>query len=113
MEKKKLKLTAFVKQITWLIGSETGWGNGYVCLPKGHKYYGFDYDNIDVEVHGGLTFASDSNSLNLNDWPEVPQECRKDHWIIGFDTAHYGDNHSKWPDAESVMAECGRLISQL
>jgi len=31
--------------------------NGYVALPKGHPCYGKGYDNIDVEVHGGLTFS--------------------------------------------------------
>lgn len=105
-------MKAFVKEITWLGVSQTGWGNGYVCLPKDHKYYGFDYDSIPVDVHGGLTFACASEELK-EDWPELPEECRKDHWVIGFDTAHYGDSRVNWPNAESVMRECESLISQL
>lgn len=30
---------------------------GYVGVPRNHVYYGSDYDKVDVEVHGGLTFA--------------------------------------------------------
>ena len=51
--------------------------NGYVQLPDGHPWRGLDYDNIDVEVHGGLTYAS-------GDW-------------IGFDCLHCGDY---WPGQE-------------
>lgn len=34
-------------------------------------------------------------------------------WIIGFDTAHYGDSMERWPDEHSVLMECRRLIDQL
>lgn len=30
---------------------------GYVGLPAGHDLHGKDYDSVDVDVHGGLTFA--------------------------------------------------------
>lgn len=45
--------------------------NGYVQLPTGHPWQGLGYDEMPVEVHGGLTFQSG-------------------RWI-GFDTAHAGD----------------------
>lgn len=32
---------------------------GYVLLPKKHKYYGKDYDEIDIDVHGGLNYSDD------------------------------------------------------
>ena len=56
---------------------------GYVGLPKGNKYVGYDYDDIDVDVHGGLTFAENSHNVDfaLNDFP----------YYIGFDCAHSGD----------------------
>jgi hypothetical protein len=55
--------------------------NGYVALPKGHPYYGKGYDDIDVEVHGGLTFAQEGDGKN---WA-------KGYWWVGFDCAHWGD----------------------
>jgi hypothetical protein len=30
---------------------------GYVAVPPGHSAYGKDYDEVPVEVHGGLTYA--------------------------------------------------------
>lgn len=50
--------------------------NGYVRITEGHPWFGLGYDAIEVDVHGGLTFGSDS-----------------DGWI-GFDTLHSGDI---WP----------------
>ena len=52
---------------------------GYVELPKNHKYFRLDYDAIDVDCHGGLTY-SDSHLQDI-----------KDSWFIGFDCIHLGD----------------------
>ncbi len=54
--------------------------NGYVRVPEGHPWHGLDYfhEDIDVAVHGGLTYGS------------------VDGWI-GFDCLHYGD---RWPGYE-------------
>lgn len=70
-----------IKQITWLAGCVTGWGNGYVKLPKGHPWYGKDYDDIKVSVHGGLTYSR--------------QEGK--YWVIGFDCAHFNDTPATCP----------------
>ena len=91
---------------------ETGWGNGYVLLPKGHPCYGMDYDSIhnkyDIDVHYGLTFAGSASNF---DWKEIRKED-KDKWMIGFDTAHYGDNLKKWPK-EAVQKEADNLLKQM
>lgn len=55
--------------------------NGYVALPKGHPWYGKGYDDIDVEVHGGLTFAREGNG----------HEWERGYWWVGFDCAHAWD----------------------
>ena len=31
---------------------------GYVGVPEGHPHFEQKYDDVDVRVHGGLTFAS-------------------------------------------------------
>lgn len=51
---------------------------GYLHIPEGHPWYGLGYDDIDADVHGGLTYAR-KDSLR----PGV--------WVIGFDCNHAGD----------------------
>lgn len=109
-----MSLKWFTVENTWFNLRETGWGNGYIILPKGHKYHGKHYDNIPIKAHGGLTFA-ESASLNMTnsywDYTNIPL-IRKDDWIIGFDTSHSGDNkhvqHERF-----VEDECKRIIKQL
>lgn len=93
----------------------TGWGNGYVCLPKGHPCYGMDYDTIhdkyNIDVNGGLTFACAAKELTSADhWNGIPEDC-KDSWVVGFDTAHYGNDPEKWPK-RMVEFEAKNLAKQ-
>ena len=81
---------------------ERGWGNGYVKIIPSHKDYGKGYDDIDVSVHGGLTFSE--TILSGDKWPEG-------HWV-GFDTAHSGDDIKSW-SKESVLDETKDLFSQI
>lgn len=55
----------------------------YVEIPKTHKYYGKNYWNIDLPVHYGLTYAS--NSLNISKKKEIKG------WFLGWDYAHCED----------------------
>ena len=73
---------------------------GYVAIPPSHKYsntpikkcnffgkehHSYDYDSLDIECHGGLTFMSPDHGLkNLLTTP-----CT-DQWI-GFDCGHCYD----------------------
>lgn len=82
---------------------ESGWGNGYVRIPKDNKYYGKDYDSIPYDVHGGLTFSEVIESNDSFSWPEG-------HWI-GFDTCHFGDNKDRW-SKDSVFKETIELFKQ-
>jgi len=49
---------------------------GYIGIPKGHVAYNKNYDDLPIEVHGGLTY-SDMEKDGLN-------------WF-GFDCIHAGD----------------------
>lgn len=63
---------------------------GYVGLSRKHPWYGKDYDSVDAEAHGGLTFAATCQE----DGPvcHVPRRGRPhDVWWLGFDCAHAGD----------------------
>ena len=106
----KNKIITFLRENTWLADEilDRGWGNGYVVVFKGHPAYGKHYDEIDVDIHGGVTFSESSNDI---DWPEITEEMR-DGWVIGFDTAHYSDNMERWPK-EEVKIETEYLKSQL
>ena len=67
--------------IGWAIcGNPIGGINGYATVPAGHPWTGKNYDDIDVDIHGGLTFG-------------------RDGWI-GFDTAHLGDI---WPGRDPFL----------
>ena len=58
----------------------------YVEIPKNHKYFKKHYNDINIAVHGGLTYSE--NYL----WLEVNEEDFKIRgWFIGWDYAHLGD----------------------
>ena len=61
--------------------TELGFRNGYVGVPKGHRYYGAKYDCIPVSCHGGLTYSYD----HLHHQTDVGV------WWIGFDCGHFFD----------------------
>jgi len=68
---------------------------GYVGLPPGHAWHGKDYDDIDVSVHGGLTFAErcmDDDRPMRERVCHVPQPGESDDvWWLGFDCHHFMD----------------------
>lgn len=70
---------------------------GYVGVPVGHPAYGVEYDAVEVDVHGGLTFADKCSGENEDGTPSagichVPLDGRPhDVWWQGFDCGHGGD----------------------
>ena len=80
----------------------SGYRCGYVRVPAGHPWHGKDYDNIDADVHGGLTFAH----------PDA--DCGKDGedsaWWVGFDCAHAFDAPD--PDLPGYDTAMARLLIQ-
>ena len=62
----------------------------YVFLPKGHKFYGKNYDEIDIVCHWGVTFSEADLGFN----PIV----LNDTWIIGWDYAHCEDYTGYYDD---------------
>lgn len=53
-----------------------GYRCGYVRVPSGHPWEGKDYNEIDANVHGGLTYGD---------------RDKDGSWWIGFDCGHYCD----------------------
>lgn len=106
-------MRTLVKENTWLTRDliDFGWGNGYVLIPEGHPLHGKHYDDIDVDVHGGLTFSELVDDELIEKWDKLT-EADKGMWMIGFDTAHYRDNLHTCPK-EYVEAEAERLLEQV
>jgi hypothetical protein len=116
-------------EVTWSFGDvpcrivrHPGHGslNGYVAVPPSHPWYGTDMHDVDVDVHGGITFAG---RFGIHVTPDVPVEDvideddlddvvsttrtfygafragktfasktdNADLWWIGFDCAHFMD----------------------
>jgi hypothetical protein len=85
--------------------NEMGVNCGYIVLPQFHRYDGFEYDDIPVNVHGGLSYSKRENG----------------NWVIGFDTCHVGDyvpyhnydqNDYYWTHLD-VLNELKHLMHQL
>lgn len=84
---------------------------GYVGVPTGHPAHGKGYDDLDVDVHGGLTYSAGVK----NKYP-----FNEDLWWLGFDCAHLGDatgwggsDGDIFRSQEYVEGECERLAEQL
>lgn len=79
---------------------------GYIRIPKGHPWHGIHYNNIDADVHGGLTFAEADEPC------ELPGD--DDAWWIGFDCAHLGDAPDPdLPNFRDVNRELGVSVYRL
>lgn len=55
----------------------------YIRIPESHIVYGKHYDDIEINVHGGLTYSKDHLY--------VENEQRIEGWFIGWDYGHCGD----------------------
>jgi hypothetical protein len=64
-----------------------GWC-GYVGVPETHSAYGKHYDQVEVSVHGGLTYADKCNESICH----IPKPGMPDNvWWLGFDCGHCYD----------------------
>jgi hypothetical protein len=101
-----------------------GFWCGYVGVPRSHPYFEKEYGEVDVEVHGGLTFSDRcSASEDPHDICHVVEEGEDDEvWWLGFDCGHYRDaspymgkiyREDIYRDQAYVMSECASLAKQL
>lgn len=67
-----------------IIGQNWGHRCGYIEIPIWHKYYGLDYDDINIDVHGGWTYSDYVHN-------DYPTKSSNGAWWIGFDCAHCYD----------------------
>jgi len=74
-------------------GREGQFRCGYVRIPPSHPMHGKNYNDVPVDVHGGLTFGDPE--------PCKEHEDGQGYWF-GFDCAHLGDA-SVDPDLDPKM----------
>jgi hypothetical protein len=96
-------------QACWLRNPHVGSLAGYVAVLRDNSYCGYGYDDLDVTVHGGLTYSNEGSVLG--------------QWWFGFDCAHAGDlllfhgdlrpEGASYKDARYVEEQCERLAEQL
>ena len=90
----------------------------YVEIPKDHPSYMKDYDDIDIDVHGGITYGRHLS--------HVLGERGLDGFYIGWDYAHAGDftgdyldgdyrfgKHEKKWTTEEIFEDVKSVIHQL
>jgi len=71
-----------------LLRSHVGAWCGYVGVPETHPAFGKDYDDVEVEVHGGLTYMGlCRESICHVPIPGMPEKV----WWLGFDMIHSHD----------------------
>lgn len=98
-----------------VLATEMGHRCGYVTVPKGHPCEGKDYTDLDVHVHGGLTYSNG---------PQFGFDCA--HLYDAKDPSLMSDEfrkiHEMWPrfdeggtvkTLEFCVAECEKLAAQL
>lgn len=100
---------------------------GYVGVASGHPCFEVEYDGVDVDVHGGLTFSefcregAEEHGICHAPGPGEPDRV----WWLGFDCGHSCDiipqadwsfdrgMPSSYRDIAYVKRECTRLAAQL
>lgn len=98
---------------------------GYVGLPPAHPWHGQEYDAIDVDVHGGLTYAAPcAHDVGICHVP-APGEPDDLYWL-GFDAGHAWDvmpafhaRNPEWRECDGtyrdlayMREQCERLAEQ-
>lgn len=81
---------------------------GYVGVGPDHPAYGKPYDDVHVDVHGGLTFADHCHEFEGSELRGICHTVEDgesdDIWWLGFDCGHLGD---RMPGMEATMRKLG------
>jgi len=88
-------LQCFVRQLGGI--AVPAYHTGYVALPDTHDLYEKEYDDFDIEAHGGITYTKKGENST---------------WVLGFDTVHIDDTEET-QSLEYVVEETKKLAERL
>lgn len=89
---------------------------GYVGVSQGHPWYGLNYSDIDVRVHGGATFSAfcrdhDDDGKGICHVVDDGEDSRP--WWVGFDCCHHRDFSPRYyADMRRIDGNTARLYKQ-
>lgn len=80
------------------------WWCAYIDV-RGTRFDGTDYDNIDIDCHGGFTYSE----------PTLPSDFKgyEQSWYIGWDYAHAGDEDITFYDFSKIEEDVWKVIDEL
>jgi len=78
---------------------------GYVGLPEGHPLFNANYEEVDAEVHGGLTYGDKCATY--------PMPTTAPTKWFGFDCGHHMDNEDGGRSLNFCIYQCESLAEQL
>ena len=64
-------------------GNQATWFNGYLGVSRDHPWWRKGINEIEAEVHGGVTYTSHRNPVHGSE--------KNDVWWVGFTTSHESD----------------------
>lgn len=98
---------------------------GYAAVDPGHPLHGLNYEQPEVNVHGGLTYAGPCDGAEGEGICHLPEPGEPaEVWWFGFDCAHGSDvipamsdfivyHHVVYRDMAYAGQETERLADQL
>ena len=101
---------------------------GYVGVAEGHPAFARDHDEVDVTVHGGLTFSDFCDEGEEYGICHIPAPGETERvWWLGFDAGHARDLRPAWAasglkvsfvdctyrDLAYMQEQCAVLAAQL
>lgn len=111
----KGNIITFTRDNSWIRNKlpniiKGGWGNGYIGIPIGHPFLNLIKENIvfnpliQQEMDTTYDVLNDKFPLEGNFFTYSNREEINgiEYYVFGFDTLHYGDNMSNWPESKVV-----------
>jgi hypothetical protein len=77
-----------------MVRNRAGAWCGYVGVDPSHSYHSVDYADVDINVHGGLTYSGlcDPDATEEEGICHIPEPGKShDIWWFGFDCLHFQD----------------------
>lgn len=90
---------------------EHKWRCAYVVVPKENKLYEREYNELSLDVHGGVTFSEYGDVFSGRTDGEL-KTLKDDDWVLGIDFAHGGDSMDIW-DLDAVEEELKHFIDEV